>query len=129
MKKVVAIFLVNVILLQCSMKLLIFVCFEANKDYIARTLCENRDKPQIHCNGKCYLAKKIKKQEEQENKIPAALKGIEKSMVSFYEDIYKIEWAIFYQDKPVTPYDVTCFATSYLKSIFKPPRTFSYPIA
>ncbi|HSQ46236.1 MAG TPA: hypothetical protein VLM44_04870 [Lutibacter sp.] len=35
--------------------------YYANYDYIATVLCENRDKPSLECNGKCYLEKQIKK--------------------------------------------------------------------
>ena len=38
--------------------------YQVNKEYITRVLCENRDKPQLNCNGKCYLAKKLKSQKE-----------------------------------------------------------------
>jgi predicted transcriptional regulator of viral defense system len=42
--------------------------YHINKDYITRVLCENRDKPELNCNGQCYLAKKLKAQEEQKDK-------------------------------------------------------------
>ena len=35
--------------------------YHANYDYIANVLCENRDKPYLECNGKCYLEKQLKK--------------------------------------------------------------------
>lgn len=35
--------------------------YYANYDYIATVLCENRDKPYLECNGKCYLESQIKK--------------------------------------------------------------------
>lgn len=44
----------------------VFAGFELNKKYIATTLCENRDKPWLHCNGKCYFVKKIKQAQENE---------------------------------------------------------------
>ena len=47
-------------------QLFIFAGFEMNKTTIASTLCENRSKPWMHCNGKCYLMKKIKQAEEKE---------------------------------------------------------------
>jgi hypothetical protein len=40
--------------------------FEFNRDYVARELCVNRDKPQLHCNGKCYLIKKLKQAQDKE---------------------------------------------------------------
>ena len=42
--------------------------YHVNKDYIARVLCENRDKPQLHCDGQCYLAKKLKTQQDKQDK-------------------------------------------------------------
>lgn len=46
----------------------VYAEFKANQKYIAAALCENRDKPQMHCNGKCYLMKKLKEAEEKEKK-------------------------------------------------------------
>ncbi|WP_299014835.1 hypothetical protein [uncultured Polaribacter sp.] len=33
--------------------------FALNIDYIIETYCVNKEKPQLQCNGKCHLAKKI----------------------------------------------------------------------
>ncbi|MCF2447636.1 hypothetical protein L0657_27015 [Dyadobacter sp. CY345] len=41
--------------------------YQINKEYITRVLCVNRDKPQLNCNGHCYLAKKLKAQQEKED--------------------------------------------------------------
>jgi len=35
--------------------------YHSNYDYIANVLCENRDRPYLECNGKCYLEKQLKK--------------------------------------------------------------------
>lgn len=48
--------------------LLVYMGFEVNQRYIAKELCENRDKPQMHCNGKCYLMKKLKQAQDKEQK-------------------------------------------------------------
>jgi hypothetical protein len=32
-----------------------------NYKYISEELCINKDKPEMHCNGKCHLKKEIKK--------------------------------------------------------------------
>jgi len=42
--------------------------YRVNQDYIAKNLCENRDKPMLNCNGQCYLAKQLKAFEEKEQK-------------------------------------------------------------
>lgn len=41
--------------------------YHINKEYITRVLCENRDKPQLHCDGHCFLAKKLKAQQQKED--------------------------------------------------------------
>lgn len=42
--------------------------FKLNREYIAKVLCENRKRPDLHCDGKCYLAKKLKQQQEKQDK-------------------------------------------------------------
>lgn len=44
------------------------VYFRLNQEFITRTLCENREQPLAMCYGKCYLAKILKQQKEQEDK-------------------------------------------------------------
>ena len=47
-------------------RLFVYAGFELNRNYIATHLCENQDKPWLHCNGKCYFIKKVKQAEEKE---------------------------------------------------------------
>lgn len=49
-------FLALFILVKPTLPLLDFV---ANYQYIKNKLCENKDKPEMHCNGKCYLMKEL----------------------------------------------------------------------
>lgn len=35
---------------------------------IAEKLCINKDKPWMHCNGRCYLMNKVRQAEESEKK-------------------------------------------------------------
>lgn len=42
------------------------VAFYANQDTISQTLCENRNLPTKHCNGKCYLGKQLKEDDKKE---------------------------------------------------------------
>ncbi len=47
-----------------------------NYDYIVNVLCENRKKPQLQCNGKCYLAKQFSKESKQNQKNPFSEKKV-----------------------------------------------------
>jgi len=49
--------------------------YVVNYNYISKVLCVNKDKPMLHCNGKCYLYKQLLKaqQESAEKKLPISL--------------------------------------------------------
>lgn len=46
----------------------VFPVFEyvMNYDYVVNVLCENKAKPEMHCNGKCHLMKELAKASETE---------------------------------------------------------------
>ncbi|MFS2189465.1 hypothetical protein ACCC92_22505 [Mucilaginibacter sp. Mucisp84] len=62
----------------------IFAGFELNRNYIATKLCENRNKPWLHCNGKCYFAKKIKQAEDKQ------ASDERQSQKSLFQEVYVI---------------------------------------
>ncbi len=66
LKKFTVLLLIASIISANFSRLFIYAGFELNKNYIANNLCVNRDKPWLHCNGKCYFVKKIKQAEEKE---------------------------------------------------------------
>ena len=66
MKKLVAILALVGILLQSFSQVVIVAQYYANKDYIAKNLCENRAKPMMHCDGKCCLKKKLAKEGKEQ---------------------------------------------------------------
>jgi len=43
------------------------VHYVLHKKYYAEVLCKNKDKPMMHCNGKCHLKKEIKESENTGN--------------------------------------------------------------
>ncbi len=63
MKIFAAIFLTFAIFIQTFSTFIIKADFYINQSYIAKNLCVNKDKPMMHCNGKCYLSKKLKQQD------------------------------------------------------------------
>jgi hypothetical protein len=54
------------LLSQTFSKWVVILDYNINKTYIAKNLCENRTRPQMHCNGNCVLMKKIRAQGKQE---------------------------------------------------------------
>lgn len=53
-----------------------FVEYVVKYDYIISEKCENKDKPEMHCNGKCHLKKQV------ENTTPT--KNVPQEAESFY---------------------------------------------
>lgn len=85
MNKVTAIVLMLCLSCQLVLKLSIVAWFEINQEYIAATLCENKNKPELVCCGKCVLTKELKKADdvEQKNQNNAPSKEERTAMVVF----------------------------------------------
>ena len=60
-RRVIAYFLLTLISFKILIVPFVYLDFELRKDFIIKNLCENRFKPQLHCDGKCYLAKQLHK--------------------------------------------------------------------
>ncbi|MEK6153853.1 hypothetical protein WIW50_11360 [Flavobacteriaceae bacterium 3-367] len=41
--------------------------YAMNYDYIVNVLCENKDRPQLQCDGKCYLSKQLASQQSEQD--------------------------------------------------------------
>lgn len=62
------------VLLQSFGQIIILINFKINQEYIARVLCENKDKPEMKCNGKCHLNKQLKADEQKQTQLPPQVK-------------------------------------------------------
>lgn len=61
-KLIITHLLLNLYLLVLVQPALPVLEYLINYDYIVNELCENRDKPVMTCNGKCYLGDQVEKQ-------------------------------------------------------------------
>ncbi len=68
MKQLIAIVLFLGVLFQSMSKLVVIINFNIHRDYIAKNLCENRDKPKMCCKGKCQLRKQLNNTENENTK-------------------------------------------------------------
>jgi hypothetical protein len=66
--------LISLVLLQTFSREVLVVDFTLNRAVITARFCVNKSRPQLHCDGKCYFAKQLKKQAERENQAPNSLK-------------------------------------------------------
>lgn len=61
------------VMLHSFNNLVVIGGYYLNKNYIAANFCENKAKPELHCEGKCHLAKELQaseKSDPDESKIP-----------------------------------------------------------
>jgi hypothetical protein len=99
-----------------------------NYDYIAKVLCINKDKPKLHCNGKCYLMKELAKNSESENPISTNKKmSSQETVVVFFQEIYLLTIAplYFHQTKEANSAYSNLYSYKITKSVFHPPTVIS----
>ncbi|MDO6517765.1 hypothetical protein [Zobellia uliginosa] len=94
--------------------------FVVNQDYIAEFLCINADKPELDCNGKCYLMQMIKAQEsEKQENLPQI--NLSEYPIGFV-NVVVVPLKTIFEDRSVTPpfrTDHYCYLYSF--SDFHPP--------
>lgn len=69
-RKTITLILLFAFAVQTFNRVVIVFGFYANQKTIAATLCENRDRPILKCEGKCHLAKQLLAQEKKEQQNP-----------------------------------------------------------
>jgi hypothetical protein len=67
-KKNLSITILIALVIKLLMAPAIFLDYQIRKDFIVKNYCINKNRPEMHCDGKCYLAKQIKKTQENDEK-------------------------------------------------------------
>lgn len=123
MKAFFSYLLILLVLLQTFSREALVVDFTLNRAAITARYCVNKTRPQLHCDGKCYFAKQLKKQEERENKVPNALKEKLEMLPTAFSRLVPAapaRWAT-----PPTgygPYASACVPARAAQGIFHPPQ-------
>lgn len=118
MKFIISIFLLASLLTQNISKLIIVINYQVNKEYIAKNLCVNRDKPKSCCEGKCELKKQLDEEDKKEN-LPAGFKDkFEKQ--NYYSPGIKVLAYRLTISKPNFNY-LSCKTNSDPRQVFHPP--------
>ncbi|BFO66010.1 hypothetical protein KCF3NO3_19930 [Chryseobacterium sp. KCF3-3] len=58
--------------------------YAVNYDYIVKVLCINKSRPEVHCNGKCYLSKELAKTNDSESSPFQKLKNSGQKVLDTY---------------------------------------------
>lgn len=65
-----------------------------NYDYIVNVLCENRDRPELQCDGKCYLAQQLAKEaENQKNPFGEKQSRTEIQQFVFFQSLINFDFS------------------------------------
>jgi hypothetical protein len=109
---------------QSVMKVGLFFWYQCNKESITNKYCENKSKPQLHCNGKCHLKKQLSKvdglSKGAKSEVPEKLKVVESSVYLLPTAI-----SIHFQHFYVLSHHLCSFNTTLLSGL--PSRTLRPP--
>ena len=84
--------------------------------------CVNKAKPMMHCNGKCQMIKKMKKQDGDNGTSTTAPKFIQPDFVLSSKSFFPtLEFATISNGNIFQIPDQSKFSNNYLASIFRPP--------
>lgn len=116
--------MIMAMMLPSLTKLGILIDFKINQDFIAEVLCINRDKPLNKCNGKCYLSKKLKKAEEQEEKQLPTIKLTKLEMLCCASKNHFdfLKYTFTYLSRLNAAYAREFYFFSFIADIFHPPK-------
>jgi hypothetical protein len=110
------------LLMQVFSTSLILLNYRVNTSYIIENFCENTDRPEMHCEGKCHLNKQIKTDSEQRSETPSSVSEI-LTIVLACQELSAIEFN--FQSgtavPPQSPYTSGHYS-NHLQSVFHPPQ-------
>lgn len=111
MQKLLIVLLLPLYVLTTVRTVVPFLGYAMNYEYIAEQLCENRDKPELHCNGKCHVAKEVQTQSDKEKQ-----EGTK-------ERVQSVDWScllLMSQLEPVLPSREMSYTTIEFPLLFSP---------
>lgn len=119
--KLFTLYLLSILLLSNSLKVsVVYGWYTINVESFIEQLCENKDKPQLQCNGKCYLSKMTEDtSSEKEQTIPV----LEWDQLVFCQTELKVNDQIAIEVlERVDFYHLMPSTERYFHSIFHPPQ-------
>jgi len=120
LKYAITIFLLTALLAQTFSRSLAMADYLVNMEAYKKA-CVNKAKPMLHCNGKCQMLKKLKKQEGSNGTPAPAPKFNETELVLSSKSYFpSIAFTVVYNSNAFYTYQ-TVVASNYIGSIFHPP--------
>ena len=119
-KKFITFFLLFGVLSNCFSYWALSVSYTLNKSYISTVLCTNKDKPELHCEGKCFMDIKLKELEQknkhQQENLKRVIETVAPAYASLLDPLFETAFELaaphYLQQHPITK----------INSIFQPPK-------
>ena len=106
---------------QCSMQLGIVGWYELNKRSITEQYCVNKNKPQMHCNGKCHLKKQLDNTNSRQD--PQTSSSQTEWAVFVLPSSTELPTHIFSRNTTCVPYPPANYHLLLTDLLFRPPQT------
>jgi hypothetical protein len=120
LKGIIAITLTLSILASNLVNVSIGLYYHFNKEYISKQLCVNRNNPQMHCNGHCFLSKQLKKAEQNEKRSAQFIK--EKDEIAPDNSaLSKLNYFPVYRPQSFLSFNSTLYVSGSNNPLIKPP--------
>ncbi|KAA5538622.1 hypothetical protein [Adhaeribacter rhizoryzae] len=107
-------------LTQAFSKLLLVIDYQANKAFITEFLCINKNKPELHCNGHCFLKKNLKEAEEAEKHSTNPTQEI--NITLFYQPFFRIAPVTYFSPVNYLIATLSLYQFTRLLDSFHPPQ-------
>lgn len=100
----------------------IFAEYVMDIEQFTELYCENKDKPELECNGKCHLTEQLA--DNQEDKESKDIQVSPEILMFLAEAKFEIEEkTVFYVEENISYYFNTDLTEGMGNAIFQPPQT------
>lgn len=124
LSKIISSFFLLVILLGIVKNSLLYTVYNFNSKLFTEVLCENKEKPELHCEGKCYISK-MKMEENNKKSSHHSFKQVPLE-ISFFNPLPQINFQIsttsFIPKAKYSIYLNPLYAFTYIFNLVKPPE-------
>lgn len=114
-------FIIFILLFQSLDRFGMIAYYELNKAYITEMFCVNKSRPALQCDGQCFLMKKLKQQDQQNEKIPASVVNSRDLQLFPVHKIKKINFD-FVTALPEPEYAKSFISRTIIHDVFHPPK-------
>ncbi len=114
-------FIIFILLFQSLDRFGMIAYYELNKAYITEMFCVNKSRPALQCDGQCFLMKKLKQQDQQNEKIPASVVDSRDLQMFPIQEIKKINFD-FVTALPEPEYAKSFISRTIIHDVFHPPK-------